>query len=448
MPKVVILAVIDCLRADHVSAYGYPRATTPTIDALAEKGVLWENACSTSSWTKPSAASYLTGLYPSQHGAFEGIKRSKGRLTSTDVVRCERPTLAERFVQHGWRCGAFINNAQLGQFTGLDRGFECYEPESGKADRLLKGFSTWLDREPQRPAFAYLHFLEAHWPYKPRRRHVRMFGGDRDTNQFRDYSARDYGRLRRSISRGEQTLRPDQLEHMIQMYDGAIRRVDGKIKLLLQMLAERDLREQTALFVTADHGDEFLEHGKIGHGHALYDELTHVPLIASLPNAAAGVRHAEPVSLVDLPDTLLAVAGANDADHNLLEPGARTRPAIAELRVRRRYTQSLRAGDWKLHRRFTFDADAPSYDGRRPPHELVRTAPHKVEVELYDVQADPGEQRDLAAAPGRRAVRERLTAELDEWWQRTQCTQAGGPAGEVELDDVVVQRLRALGYVE
>ncbi|MCH7885826.1 MAG: sulfatase-like hydrolase/transferase, partial [Planctomycetes bacterium] len=230
-------------------------------------------------------------MHPTGHGAFQGIKRSKGRTgAKTDILRASLPTLAERFAESGWRTGAFINNAQLGEFTGLNRGFGSYIPTAGKADRLIGIFLEWLEADLKRPAFAYLHFLEAHWPYKPRRRHVALFGGNRDTNYFKDYSARDYGRLRRAISHGEADLPDEHLKQMIQMYDGAIRRIDGKLKIILAMLTELGLRDDTAIIVTADHGDEFLEHGQIGHGQSLYNELTHVPLIAHIPQHAGSVR--------------------------------------------------------------------------------------------------------------------------------------------------------------
>src|SRR3972149_11923787 len=107
----VLIMVIDCLRADPLSCYGYRRPTTPTIDALAERGVLWEKAYSVSSWTKPAVTSLLTGLYPCQHGAYEGIKRGRGRQpATTDRLRPACSTLAETLSACGWRCGAFINN--------------------------------------------------------------------------------------------------------------------------------------------------------------------------------------------------------------------------------------------------------------------------------------------------------------------------------------------------
>src|SRR3990172_5346248 len=114
MVRGIMLVVIDCLRADHVSCYGYERPTTPTIDSLAQHGLTWRNAHSTSSWTKPSVASLLTGLYPCQHGVLRGVKRSKGRTgLATDVLACESPTIAEVLSNSGWRCAAFSNNVQL-----------------------------------------------------------------------------------------------------------------------------------------------------------------------------------------------------------------------------------------------------------------------------------------------------------------------------------------------
>ena len=447
MPRLVLLSVIDCLRADHVSAYGYARETTPTLDEVARGGVLWRHAQAASSWTKPSVASLLTGAYPSQHGAFQGVKRNgRGRAVTTDAISAETPTLAERFSQAGWRCGAFINNAQLDEFTGLHRGFETYQPRAGKADRILASLEQWLRADADRPAFAYLHFLEAHWPYKPRRRHIAQFGGDRDTNVFSRYSARDFGRLRREVARGEATLSAEELKQMIQMYDGAVRRLDGKLKRVLRMLEGLGLRDETALFVTADHGEEFLEHGRIGHGHDLAQEVIHVPLVASIPGLPRPEIRCEPVGHVDLGTTMLHTAGIADSDEpNLLNGVDSLRPVVSELRIRRRYTQALRRGKWKLQRRYAFecdDADAL----RNTPHELARTMPYKLECELYDLDADPAEQRNLAGQTSAQAPLAELTASLDRWWDATAAKQSG--TCEIEIDKDVVERLRALGYMD
>jgi arylsulfatase A-like enzyme len=449
MPRCILLITIDCLRADHVASYGYHRATTPTIDALAEHGVLWEQAHSLSSWTKPSVASMLTGLYPSEHGAYQGIKRSKGRLTTTDILNSSRATLTETLSEAGWRCAAFINNAQLGEFTQLNRGFETYVPMAGKADRLISMFREWLTTDLQSPSFAYLHFLEAHWPYKPRRRHMKMFGGDRDTNHFRDYSARDFGKLRRAIKHERFELPESHLEQMIQMYDSAIRRLDGKIKIILATLKELGLREETALFITADHGEEFLEHGGIGHGQGLYEELTHVPLIVQVPGGAQGQRRTAPISQVDLAHSLMSVADvAGDLPGvDLLGEQVKARPVCSELRIGQRYMHTIQSGSWKLHRRFKFETENGELAADRTMCEYAHSVPHVLNHELYDLDSDPGERSNLADEPGHAAVRAQLEADLDHWWREATPEQPSAKS-ETEIDTQVVERLRDLGYID
>lgn len=447
----IVLIAIDCLRADHVSCYGYHRATTPTIDGLGAKGIVWEQASSVSSWTKPSVASLFTGLYPSQHGAFHGIKRSKDRsVAKTDVLLSGRPTISEVFTDAGWRCGAFINNEQLGTHTRLDRGFETYTPAAGKADRLLAQFEDWLRRDASTPFFAYLHFLEAHWPYKPRRRHIAMFGGDRDANRFRDFSARDYGRLRQRLARGEATLSGAELEQMMQMYDGAVRRLDGKVKFVLQLLERLGIRDQTGVVVTADHGEEFMEHGRIGHGHALYEEVIHVPLVAALPGGPKGIRAAGPVSLVDIPHTLLNAAGVDHAvaGHDLLSVGGEPSAVVAELSIGHRYDQMIRDGDWKLHRSYQFESNRGQAALRRSYRDRVASEPHRLSMELYNLATDPREQADLADDSRHEGRKKELTAKLDQWWKENARRPQDEPVKEVDLDERTLRRLRDLGYLE
>jgi len=443
----VVLIAIDCLRADHVSCFGYARPTTPTIDALAAEGVVWRNAHSACSWTKPAVASLLTGLYPSQHGAFQGIKRSKLRpIVTTDILATTQPTLAETFSSGGWRCGAFINNSQLDTFTRINRGFETYVPRAGKADRLLAQYDAWLDRADGVSTFAYLHFLEAHWPYKPRRRHMTMFGGDRDTNHFGSFSARDYARLRRAISRGEETLSDDLLVQMIQMYDAAVRRLDGKIKLVLKTLKDRGLLDASLIVVTADHGEEFLEHGMLGHGQSLYDELTHVPLIARIPDGPKGLVLDDPASLTQIPCTLLKAAGLKHAldDVDLLDP---SEFAYGELQIRNRYTQVMHGKRWKLHRRIRFNVPPDEDVLGKTPHELFGAYPSTSTLELYDLDADPREQTNLADRDDAASKLNEMVAALDQWWNR--CVERCAPTGgqEVPIHDEVIRRIRDLGYI-
>ncbi|NOT00172.1 MAG: sulfatase [Phycisphaerales bacterium] len=452
MVRGIVLVVLDCVRADHLSCYGYGRETTPTIDALARRGLTWEHAYSTCSWTKPSVASILTGLYPSQHGVLRGPKRLRGRTGCvTDALPGDCPHVAGEFARTGRQCAAFLNNVQLENYTGFNRGFSTYVADCRGADRQLKALDDWLATgHADDRFFAYLHLMEAHWPYKPRRRHVALFGGDRNTSAFAAYSARDFSRLRRALARGEVTLSAGEREDLIRMYDAAVRRLDGKIKLLLRILENRGVRDTTAVVITADHGEELFDHGGIGHGHSLHVETTHVPLIVSNPIEPACGRRAEPVSLVDLPHTLLRLGGVGTVfpGRDVISAGTSASAAYGELSIGRRCLRAIRVGDRRLHRESTFPRDhdlSPleflrgAYRGDTSGHETVR---------LYDLAADPGERKDLAGDPAEASVIECMTKEME--------AAAGPRAGavqsaarrEVDADEVLVDRLRALGYIE
>lgn len=447
--KCMLLILVDCLRADHVSAYGYNRPTTPTIDKLAKEGWLWERAYSTCSWTKPSVASILSGRYPSEHGLFRGVKRSRTNdVATTDALSDSIPTLAERLSDMGWKCGAFLNNAQLGEYSNLHRGFGVYEPGCGRADRILDAFERWLAGVEGR-AFAYLHFLEAHWPYKPRRRHVALFGGDRDQNRFRDYGGRDYAALRRGLKRGDIALDAEDVAEMVQMYDGAIRRVDGKIKRVLRILNDRTPAGDTAVFISADHGEELLDHGQIGHGHDLHEELTHVPLVARLPARGKGIRRIVPVSLKDLPATMLNLAeGSCPADGaDLCAADSDSPPVFAELLAGRRYLQSVWLDEWKMLRSFRLDGERPTKESRGVPAQEVNQL-KPTYITLYDLASDPSERKDRAGEPEAASALARCAAELDRWTSQIADGEVHLGSLDVEIDARVVKRLRDLGYVE
>ncbi len=450
MTDLVILAVIDCLRPDHLGFAGYPRPTSPTLDEWAARGIVWEQAHSASSWTRPAVTSLLTGLYPAQHGVLSGIRHRDGRARSfCESYAGAHPTLAERFRTAGWRCAAFIHNAQLGPFSGMDRGFDEYWWDKGDAPVILDALERWLAAEPGRPAFVYLHFLEVHWPYRPRRRHVQLFGGDRDTNPFYPLAGPDFGKLRRSVERHEMTLAPSDVEQIVQLYDAMIRRLDKQIHELEALLERLQRLRRAALVVTADHGDEFYDHAMIGHGHSLYEELTHVPLLARLPDGPAGLRISRPVSVVDLADTLLQCGHIRDAwtQTSLLEPNSVPRPVVSELRTKHRYVQAIQCASWKLHRRFRL-ADAEPPDVRQYSPADWRKSAQEIQHELYDLSADPHEQtnrRDDAACRERCMA---LELELDRWWDSCRSGQPAALRQLVEVDERIVSRLRDLGYME
>lgn len=448
MIKNILVIVIDCLRADHVSAYGYARHTTPMLDELAASGMCWTNAHSVSSWTKPSVSSLLTGYYPREHGATRGVKRGKTRARATsDALSDQATTLAEQLSSAGFRCGAFINNVQLDYHSGLHRGFSDYAADAGKADRLIASVEDWIQKDPRGRWFAYLHFLEAHLPYKPRRRHVAMFGGDRDENPLAGLSAREFGRWRKAIHRGESTFTPEDRENLMVLYDAAVRRLDGKLRGVLKLLTRLALDQETAILVTSDHGEEFLDHGSIGHGHTLFEELTHVPLVARIPGAGAGVRVEDPVSHVDVAPTLLRLAGVESRlpGGDLTDARGQRSPVVSELVIRNKTMRTIISGRWKLHRQTVWER--PESDGPESGDSAGSPESDSERPALFDLSEDPREQVNLIETDVGRLHTSRLTAELDAWSQQYQ-PLGGAQAPDVEIDPRVVQRLRDLGYVE
>jgi arylsulfatase A-like enzyme len=447
MGRGIILVVVDCLRADHVSSYAYARETTPTLDEIAAAGTRWSNAYATSSWTRPCVTSLLTGLYPTAHGATEGIKRSKGRLEArTHVLNETTPTVAQRLSAGGWRCGAFLNNQQLGEFSRLSRGFDEYHPVLGKADAILEAARNWVASDPQRPFFLYLHFLEAHWPYKPRRRHVAQFGGDRDRNHFRDFSGRDYAVLGKQLARGERTLSTQELSDMVLMYDAAIRRLDGKIRDVREALAAIVGAEGLTMLATADHGEELLDHGRIGHGHSLFEELIRVPLIAGGAGVPHGVVIDAPVSMTGMPDAILEIAGLGP-QARLLRPGDDD-AVYSELCIQHRLRQTCRVGRWKLHREIRFTPDDPRFDPAASFFDQRQRCSHAVHYELYDLADDPGERRDRAGDAACDDVQRGLLARLENWWSEQNAMAPTRAQTEVAVADPIVSQLRDLGYLE
>src|SRR5437867_3877425 len=166
----VLLVLVDALRPDHLGCYGYGRPTSPVLDELASRSVLFENARAVSSWTKPSIPSLFTSLYPSQHGVFEGSAGGDGSAPESDVLPAEAKTLAEALKERGYATAAFVHNAQLRRQFGFDQGFDLYEETSKDAPAMVHRMLDWLrdgrgERRQGGPFFVYLHLLDVHWPY-------------------------------------------------------------------------------------------------------------------------------------------------------------------------------------------------------------------------------------------------------------------------------------------
>ncbi len=385
-PVSVLLVTIDTLRADRVGAYGDAAARTPNLDALARDGVLFERAFTPAPLTLPAHATMLTGLLPPEHGV-----RANGSFALGKGPR----TLAETLQARGLRTAAFVGGFPVARRFGLDRGFETYDDAFERApglhfdfaerpaDRVVDAARAWLVATPG-PVFVWAHLYDPHAPYAPPER-------------FRDSDP----------------------------YRGEIAFADAMLGRLLEAWRARPGPSLEA--VTSDHGEAFGERGEESHGLFVYDTTLRVPLLLRGPGLPAGLRTSQPVSLRDLPATLAALAGAAELPGRSLDRcWGNSSPVSTDLPL---YAETL----------------APRLDFGWSELRAWRSGRHKYvrapRPELYDVEDDPEESRNLAAAhPG-------LTVSLERELQA-----ALERMGDVEAlraaDPDTSERLRSLGYVQ
>jgi len=370
LPNVVIY-LVDTLRADHLGLYGYERDTSPMLDRWAAGAVVFERAYAPSSWTRPSIVSLLSGLDPIRHGVEDRL----------DVVPEDVRLLSEHLQARGYATFAAVTNPNVLPEWGFGRGFEFFEDldaagHGARADAVTDWVVTRLDTlTRRRPFFLYLHLLDPHAPYDP-------------PPPFDDRYPRSPALpADRSIGR----------------YDGEVAFVDAEFGRLLGALARQGLADDTLLIFVSDHGEELMEHGSMGHGYSLFEEVVRVPLVMHLPRGArAGTRVAAPVSLVDVVPTVLSRLGlppAPDVDGRDLSPLLDGRDRDFENRelVLSLYTTGTRSN---LVRGLL----------EGPLKYLRRSRPTESEA-LFDLERDPHETQDRAALePG---ARQRLAAALD-----------------------------------
>lgn len=300
----IVLVVIDTLRADHLSVYGHDRATSPNIDAMASEGLRFDRAYAHSGWTLSSFASLFTGLLPHQHrvGRAPADASKFGRLSQETV------TLAEALSEAGYATAAIMNNTFLAPEFGLNQGFgEDYswqgasnDSHRSAAESVAMGMS-WLDRQ-QQPSFLVVHMMEPHLDYAP----------PADVRGTFAPAALPFpvplsdGALKHGLASGQIVL-PRDIPLITGLYDEEILTADRAVGALREGLAARG--RPTVTVVTADHGEEFWDHGGFEHGHTLYGELTRIPLIVTGPEIPTGTVRTV-VGHRDLFRSLVAVGGA------------------------------------------------------------------------------------------------------------------------------------------
>lgn len=401
----IVLLLVDTLRRDRLTPYGYPRATSPEIQRrLADRGTVVEEAYAQAPWTLPSLVSLMSGRYP-------------GEVVTDDPAGYSLPhgipALAERLRALGYRTAGFYANPTLHAGNGFARGFDTFytapptlDSMNLHADDVTGRALPWVDGHRGRPFFLYVHYIDPHDPYE----NPDMPGGR--SPFLPGYDGPVAGTWIHGFYTGRLQL-PDparDLPHVNALYDGEVRYVDRFIGSLLEAL-EPDLRD-TLVALTADHGEEILDHGGWKHGQSLYEEQIHVPLIVRWDGRiAAGARLSGTVRLLDLLPTLVAAAGGRvepECDGVDLVPALTGRGPVPR---RPAFAQHLSSGPLRtmavlgrekliLFNREEPFAPADELQAHFWGLDLGRFARH----ELYDLRHDPGERASLTTARPERAV--------------------------------------------
>ncbi len=441
----VVLIVLDTVRADHLSSYGYARETDPTLAALAREALVFEHVTTPGDMTLTSHASLFTGQFVSRHGV----------TIPRPVLAESATTLAEHLARAGYDAyGVSANCGWIGRGHGIDQGFAHWDARCGTAffagvapvflrasllSALRRAFfrehagSRWRSAAEisdealrtlahlapsEEPFLLFLNYMDVHRPIHPPRKYRTRFPGySRAFDMSGDWSA-----LHLQVNAGKRKVSDVERAHLESQYDGALLYLDAQLARVFADLRERGLWEKSLIVVTSDHGEGFGDHGTFGHGHGVYQDVVQAPLLVKLPGAAAPRRIATPVSLVDIMPSVLAALGlpaTSDVDGvSLLGEIPADRALFAEsFDGKGEIARALRRGSRKMIR----------HRGRANA--------------LFDLASDPDEQRDVAGDNQRETS---LKAVELSTWVKAQASRGDG----VELTPEEAERRKALGYLQ
>ena len=396
----IVIYLVDTLRQDHLGLYGYERETSPSIDALAEDSIVFKQAYATSAWTKASTGSLLTGLHPRQHGA----------TSRSSPLSPQARLLTGYLGPLGYYSVGIVTNPFVVEHWGFNRGYDVFEdlgetlPEAGswmqiQAEQVNQRAFEVLDARPEeQPFFLYLHSIDPHGPNVPSKPYDTLF-----TDNPRPPGVASMLAMR---------PQPRRVKNTIALYDSEIRYSDDQFGNFIQGLKDRGLYEDTVIWFVSDHGEEFLDHGRGGHGTQVFNEVVEVPLILKLPGQNHGGQTVDtPVSLVDVVVTQLNLlerhAPETLSGRNLLEllgPAPEPAPVfldlnlVASARKVLHVSKGVVLGDYKY-----FEELAPE--------------PRKF---LFNVREDPGETNNLITSHPEKA------SELDLLLRMQRSTERSG----------------------
>jgi arylsulfatase A-like enzyme len=441
----IVLIVMDTLRADRMSCYGYETETTPNLDALAERGLLHEQARSTSSWTWPSTASILTGLPPETHGV---VSDGQCYLDSSLL------SLPEALEKRGYTTVGFTCNPLIAPNKNFHQGFEEFDsyPTFRKTDTTIGTIENFLDRYAGTRFFLYLHLVDTHDRYELTDSARSQVGLPASPPKGMPPSGFKFIRPPLLQGKGHDNngdpitseLFPEEFQGWLHhTYDAAVATADEYVGRVLDKLSALGLDDETIIVFTSDHGEELFEHGLLSHGHSLHEELVRVPLILAGPGIPSGARTDKLISNRHIAPTLAKFGGvelpAVPLPQDLSQPQTwAPEPVISSTHqgwwngMHRLEIYSITTEEWVLHWAPTgagwMEEPEPNSDGM---------------WRLYNRPSDPHEKVDLAQA--RPEIAARLLKELKERLEtaRSQATGLSFGVGDAGLD-----LLRGIGYIQ
>jgi arylsulfatase A-like enzyme len=431
----VILIVLDTVRADRLGCYGNELDLTPEIDKFARDAVRFDQAFSHAPWTLPSVASIFTSRYPAQHTA-------GGRLGAFTVLPDDAVTIAEVFQRNQIVTGAITNVLFLDKKFGMTQGFDTVDSHIPRTNTVMRkaGPTTqaalsWLDKNHKQQFFLMVHYFDAHLTYDAPQPFRRKWAApqDRESNDFVFGTIADMIKFRRGMTK----LDANTIGRLEKLHNAEVAYLDSQIGKLLAGISERGLDSNTVVVITSDHGEEFNDHSGFEHGHSLYNELLHIPLLVRLPTAASkqpannnsyqrGISTSSTVRHIDIAPTLCELAGIKS------EP-AFTGQSLAE----------------HLHGSETTDRPVLSQGNmwgpggiawRRGDHKLIYHPDTSI-LQLYDHKNDAAEQNNIAKEKPK--LSKKMLQEMDMLTKTLSATATGKAP---DLTSEQLKLLRSLGY--
>jgi arylsulfatase A-like enzyme len=467
-PENLLIIIADTLRADHLSCYGYSRKTSPFIDELSQRGILFENAIAQGTCTSPSIASLYTGLYSMDHGVY---------MVNT-ILPDNVFTLAESYLQNGFVTQSIKGNFFVSHKFNYDQGFQgfvdCFQEVPRINDAVYKNAVKWLEQKREKPFFLYLHFMDPHGPYTPPKQYDR-FTSDKKRSTKKDIRTPTPSGYKH-IGRYALVDGHWDLDYYLSKYDGEILYTDDLIRKVFNKLDQLKLTKKTLVILTSDHGEGFGEHGDyFDHGYLPYDDCAKVPFILYYENGHFPIKSIkQTIELIDVYPTvhemmkltyeknkikgrsfLPLLFGKNISNKKaFLEAAKQIGLRIKDpVEFSSHIFSAIRDENWKLiytpwlpktDELYSFNFIANIYARLR---RIIKVTlfPQRARYELYDIIKDPGETKNLYKPD--LPIAQELIKELNKK-NNQKNRKVVFPLLANEIDKKTMDQIKALGYVQ